>query len=109
MKVCQAFFILMAFGASAAGFEKGDTLVATDDVAVKDDYRTMDTIYAGTVVMVKAVERDRLQVEDGKPGWVESSKFVLREKATSSSLRRRDCARPQECSRVSRPSRDLQE
>ena len=81
MRSCLAFTLLLSCASAAAGFEVGQMVVVVRDVEVKVDYRIVDKVIAGTALKIQALEEDRVQVNDGSPGWIGAADVVLQDKA----------------------------
>ena len=81
MRLCLALTLLLACLSAAAGYEVGDMVVVIHDADVKVDYRIVDKVTAGTTLKIEAVEDDRVQVNDGSPGWINANDVVLQDKA----------------------------
>ncbi len=81
MRLCVAFTLLLTGVSAAAAFEVGDMVVAIHDVEVKVDYRIVDKVTAGATLKIEALDGDRVQVNDGSPGWINTSDVVPQAKA----------------------------
>jgi tetratricopeptide (TPR) repeat protein len=76
--VLLSSFVGSVTASIAEDYRPGDhVVVIAAGTRIGSDGHVVDKVWLGLVLQVESVERDRLWVSHGKPGWLEQSKVVL--------------------------------
>lgn len=76
------FVLILALASTSAfAFDVGDTVVAIHHTTVEAGSQTGDKVVPGTVLVVEAIDGDRLWVPETHPGWLDSRHVVTVDQA----------------------------